>query len=102
MISSKDLQNITVKLFKTLESKNSMYDNSFEKLTKKYGGLSIIISLEHKLNRIKNILLNPNNPTNNENNAIDSLMDLAGYALLSVVTIQSKNDEIESSGINNA
>ncbi len=75
-----------------LKSKNKDYDNSFEKTVKEYGLITIPITLEHKLRRITNIIKG-HKPHCLEEQIDDSLMDLAGYALLSVVVLDNRREK---------
>lgn len=79
------------KLKDLLIAKNKMYGNSFFKTLDEYGDILICIRLEDKLNRLKQIILNGVRDDQTDERLIDTLMDLAGYAILSRVYIDNKS-----------
>lgn len=79
-------------LAKTLTEKNRDYDNSFEQTIKDYGLITIPITLEHKMRRISNIIKKNRKKLINES-LEDSLLDLAGYAILSVIILDNRRVE---------
>lgn len=81
------------KLKDLLIAKNKMYGNSFFKTLDEYGDILICIRLEDKLNRLKQIILNGEKDNETDERLIDTLMDLAGYAILSRVYIDNKFNE---------
>lgn len=78
------------KLRDLLLEKNKMYGNSFFKTLDEYGNILICIRLEDKLNRLKQIILHGGRDDQTDERLIDTLMDLAGYAILSRVYIDNK------------
>lgn len=81
------------KLKDLLIAKNKMYGNSFFKTLDEYGDILICIRLDDKLNRLKQIILNGVRDDQTDERLIDTLMDLAGYAILSRVYIDNKFNE---------
>lgn len=73
-------------LAEILESKNKNYGNSFLKTFKEYGNVAICVRLEDKINRLKNILQGTDSTK-----AVDTLIDIAGYAVLSLATLGETN-----------
>lgn len=69
-----------------LEKKNKEYGESFKKTYEEYGNTAICLRLEDKLNRLKNIL-----QKSEYSESIDTLIDIAGYAVLSLTVIGTKN-----------
>lgn len=61
------------------------YANSFETLFNKHGMVYSFIHMEEKMNRIEN-LMKKGNSVNNES-IKDSLLDLAGYAILTLISL---------------
>lgn len=89
ILKEKMFKNITQELFETYKSKNNDYGDSFSKLFKKRG---IMYSLDHfqeKINRIE-ALQSKKNLVKDES-YIDSLKDLANYAILTLVEIEVEN-----------
>lgn len=75
-------------MLKTYIAKNKDYGNSFEVLFKKYGMTYSIIHLQEKLNRIES-LQSKTNEVEGET-FVDSLKDLANYAILTLIELRSK------------
>lgn len=73
-------------MLETYKKKNSDYGNSFSKLFEKYGITYPIIHMEEKLNRIE-ALQKKENEVQGET-YIDSLKDLANYAILTLIEIE--------------
>lgn len=72
-----------------LQQKNKMYGNSFFKTLDEYGQVLICVRLEDKLNRLKQIILKGEKDDKTDERLIDTLMDLAGYAILSKIYIST-------------
>lgn len=67
-----------------LEKKNMRYGDSFRQTYYEYGGISICLRLEDKLNRLKNIVKDFDSSVHS---ATDTLLDIAGYAILALSVI---------------
>lgn len=74
-----------------LQQKNKMYGNSFFKTLNEYGQILICVRIEDKLNRLKQIILKGEKDVKTDERLIDTLMDIAGYAILSKVYIAKNN-----------
>ena len=74
------LDEILHEIKNTLINKNQQYGDSFAKTFKEYGLLSVIVRLTDKLNRLKSLQTNYH--------AYDTLLDIAGYAILTLVEIK--------------
>ncbi|MBU8715413.1 DUF1599 domain-containing protein [Brevibacillus parabrevis] len=79
----------------TLIRKNRDYGDSFAKQFAKYGVLSGLIRMDDKMRRLEN-LVGGAEPSVNES-IEDTLMDLAGYAQLTLVELR-KAREKEAAG----
>lgn len=89
----KRVDEVTTKLADTLKSKNADYGNSFETLYKKIGMIYAYGHMAEKLERIWTLM---NNEAKVNESIGDSLLDLAGYALLTYIHIRENKDvEIE-------
>lgn len=75
-----------------LEKKDSVYGDSVKKTYNEWGILSFIIRMEDKINRIKQIVKNPQIDTNDEK-LEDSIKDLAGYCILASSQLREKEKE---------
>lgn len=76
--------NICAELTALYERKNHDYGDSFGKSFKEYGMAMPCIRLEDKLNRLKALTRNGNQQVNDES-IDDTLMDLANYAIMTLV-----------------
>lgn len=73
-----------------LQQKNKMYGNSFFKTLDEYGEVLICVRLEDKLNRLKQIILKGEKTDKTDERLIDTLQDLAGYAILSEIYLKEE------------
>ena len=86
----KELDDELKDLNSMLITKNQMYGNSFFKTLDEYGQVLICVRLEDKINRLKQILLKGEKDDKTDERLIDTLMDLAGYAILSKIYINGQ------------
>jgi hypothetical protein len=72
----------------TLIRKNRDYGDSFAKQYAKYGVMSGLIRMDDKMRRLENLVGGAE--ANVDESIEDTLMDLAGYAMLCVVELRKK------------
>lgn len=77
------------------EKKNRDYGDSFSESYGKYGNVMPIIRLEDKLNRFRNLVMNGNVEVKTESME-DTLLDLANYAIMTVIEIESRERNNEN------
>ncbi len=77
------------KIKSTLVEKNKMYGNSFFNTLEEYGNCLICVRLEDKLNRLKQIIVKGLSDTESDEKLIDTLTDIAGYSILSLVYLEN-------------
>ena len=82
---------LTSDMIATYSRKNKDYGNSFSRMCREYGNTYPIIHLEEKLARIKSILLSGDNAVKDET-AVDSLLDLACYSLMTIMELQEQQE----------
>lgn len=70
--------------------KNADYDNAYMKDIEKYGMVAALIPLNHKLNRLDNLITKVEKPMVQAESLEDSFLDLAGYAIMAVQYIRNK------------
>ena len=70
----------------TLINKNQEYGDSFHKTLEEYGLISAIIRLTDRLNRLKFLC-------QNGASAYDTILDIAGYAILTLIEIKRKQGD---------
>lgn len=75
-------------LHATYLSKNKDYGDSFGKQFADYGELSAAIRLEDKLQRFKQLMKNPAQVK--DESKVDTLLDLANYAIMTVIELQGE------------
>lgn len=72
------------------EKKNADYGDSFNISLDKYGIIAALTRISDKFNRIENLILNQNKKVEDEK-IEDTLIDLANYAMMTVLWIKKNN-----------
>ena len=88
MITFKDILN---KMYEIYEKKNADYGNSFAKSYDEFGLVSPVIRLSDKVERLKT-LCNKEAQVKDES-IIDTLIDIAVYAVLTVLEIKKREEK---------
>lgn len=70
------------------KKKNEDYGDSFSKSFEEYGMTMPCIRLEDKLNRLKSLTLNNKAQQVNDESIEDTLLDLANYAIMTVIELE--------------
>lgn len=83
------IKKICDNLAKTLIDKNSDYGNSFDKTMDEYGAVALIVRLEDKFNRLKNLSAN-NEVKVKDESLLDTIQDIAGYCVLALNYYETK------------
>lgn len=78
------VEKVADELADLLRRKNEAYGDSFHQQWQKYGLVSALIRMDDKMARLQNLSKSGEWEANGES-IRDTLMDLAGYALLSVM-----------------
>ena len=76
-------------LSRVLKEKNKKYGNSFFITADEYGNTVLLLRIQDKLSRLKQILINNEKSTKDES-PLDTLLDLAGYAILAKIYLEVK------------
>lgn len=75
------------------ELKNLKYGNSFEATFEDYGPISLLIRLEDKISRARNLLKNSSIDPGDES-IRDTLLDLANYTIMGLIELdRAKEDD---------
>lgn len=74
------------KLADTLIKKNHDYGDSFHRQISKHGEIASLLRLEEKIDRLDNLIKNESSLV--DESMDDTLLDIAGYAILTLVTRQ--------------
>ena len=85
-----------VKLFKELTHflaelyarKNADYGDSFSKSVEKYGIIAALTRMSDKWNRLENLILNKREGLVGDERIEDTLLDLASYCLMTVISLR--------------
>lgn len=88
----KEIEDTCVELLELLRKKNADYGDSFHVCWEEYGPVHALIRMEDKLNRMKTLLLTDAAPQVKGESVRDTLLDLAGYAVLSAAELNRKGD----------
>lgn len=91
-------QRISTALNNLYAAKNSDYDDSFGKSFSEYGMAMPCIRLEDKLNRLKALTVHNKSQNVKDESVEDTLMDLANYAIMTLVELKIKEAEEVSNG----
>jgi hypothetical protein len=94
MNKSNQIQLACHELTTILQLKNEKYGNSFDRTVNEFGPLVMLIRLEDKLNRAKQLILNKQKGTSDES-LEDTFLDLAGYAILSKLWVEGTNGQTD-------
>lgn len=94
MINKDSIQFHCDRLAETLIKKNHDYGNSVEEQFNEYGLASILIRLDDKMRRLKNLV--GKDPQVIEESLIDTLQDLSGYATLGKICLVHSRSKKEA------
>lgn len=87
---NKEFKSITDRMLETYAAKNELYGDSFNQLMHEYGLIAGVIPLDNKVRRIKNIIKG----TEVKYESLeDSLMDLANYAIITLIHLKEQESE---------
>ena len=95
-VTLEDLNNVQIhgkicqELTETYEKKNADYGNSFEISLDKHGLIAAIVRMDDKMNRVINLYKADERMVEDES-VRDTLMDLANYAIMSVMWLDTTN-----------
>lgn len=71
-----------------LIEKNQKYGNSFFKTADEYGKTVLVLRIDDKLNRLKQLILHNESDDMQGESIKDTLIDLAGYAVLAKIYLE--------------
>lgn len=81
----------TDKLADTLTKKNAAYGDAFGKSIEKYGYVAALVRMSDKWNRLNNLMLDGEGVDNLGESVQDTLLDLAGYCILTMAEMDNEN-----------
>lgn len=89
-------QNLCTLLNNTYLIKNNDYGDSFHAMFLEEGMASARIRLSDKLNRFKNLTRNPANRMVDNESVRDTLLDMANYAIMTVMELDILSEEMHN------
>lgn len=93
MIDNVELfKSIVEEMLETYKKKNHDYGDSFEILCNKFGLLAAAIPLNNKVERINSLITKEDNLV--DESIVDSLKDLANYAVMTLIYINKHGKNI--------
>lgn len=93
MSKTERLEQLAGKLVETYKAKNADYGDSFADSFREFGITSAVVRMTDKMNRIKSLAKKGDRQVQDES-LRDSLMDLANYALMTVVELENEDEEL--------
>lgn len=88
------LKELTNQILKIYMDKNSDYGDSFSKSYKEFGIIAPIVRMNDKMERVKQLSKSGDRKVKDES-LKDSLIDLANYALMTVIEIDSESMKVK-------
>lgn len=79
--------NLAKQITETYEKKDTDYKGSYHESVERFGYVAGIIRMTDKLNRAENLLLGDNEALVNNESAVDTLLDLAAYAIMTAMEV---------------
>lgn len=79
--------NLAKQITETYEKKDTDYKGSYHESVECFGYVAGIIRMTDKLNRAENLLLGDKEALVNDESAIDTLLDLAAYAIMTAMEV---------------
>lgn len=79
--------NLAKQITETYEKKDTDYKGSYHESVERFGYVAGIIRMTDKLNRAENLLLGDKEALVNDESAVDSLLDLAAYAIMTAIEV---------------
>lgn len=76
-----------------LKEKNHKYGDSFAKTVDEYGKAVLLLRIQDKLNRLKQLLILKDPCNDKEESIEDTFLDIAGYAVLARIYIQDNKNK---------
>ena len=84
-------RSITDRMVELYENKNFLYGDSFAHTYDKYGPVSAMVRMTDKMNRIETMLASEQADDLGES-IIDTLTDLANYAIMTMISIEENGN----------
>lgn len=79
--------NLAKQITEAYEKKDTDYKCSYHESVERFGYVAGIIRMTDKLNRAENLLLGDKEALVNDESAVDTLLDLAAYAIMTAMEV---------------
>lgn len=91
---------IVNEMYDIYKAKNADYGDSVHDTFLKYGLLSFLVRMEDKISRLRSLTLKGKKEQRVKNESIlDTLQDLANYAILAIIELEEEAETKNSEGI---
>lgn len=79
---------LTMKMYETFKKKRNDYGPSTRDTWEKYGPISMLVRMDDKMNRFKNLAIDDTKRLVEDESIKDTLLDLANYALITILELE--------------
>lgn len=79
---------LTTKMYETFKKKRNDYGPSTRDTWEKYGPISMLVRMDDKMNRFKNLAIGDTKQLVKDESVKDTLLDLANYALITILELE--------------
>lgn len=79
---------LTTKMYETFKRKRNDYGPSTRETWEKYGPISMLVRMDDKMNRFKNLAIDDTKRLVEDESIKDTLLDLANYALITILELE--------------
>lgn len=79
--------NLAKQITETYEKKDTDYKGSYHESVERFGYVAGIIRMSDKFHRSENLLLGDKEALVNDESAVDTLLDLAAYAIMTAMEV---------------
>ena len=97
-INKTTFEDILTQMLSTYKSKNADYGNSFDKTLNEFGLVASVVRLTDKMERIKSLIKSDAKVLDEKID--DTLLDMANYAVLTLLWLRNKDSDIVSGTVN--
>ena len=91
-------EDILTQMLSTYKAKNADYGNSFDKTLNEFGLVASVVRLNDKMERIKSLIKSDAKVLDEKID--DTLLDMANYAVLTLLWLRNKDSDIVSGTVN--
>ena len=97
-VNKTTFEDILTQMLSTYKAKNADYGNSFDKTLNEFGLVASVVRLNDKMERIKSLIKSDAKVLDEKID--DTLLDMANYAVLTLLWLRNKDSDIVSGTVN--